>query len=113
MANSRQSARPVAGGGGFVARRISVTIPPGIDETATLRLSGQGEAGPSGGQPGNLFVKVRIKPHQYFSRQGKTIQLQVGVNVAQAILGDEIELETVDGSVAFKLPQATQSGQQF
>ena len=74
------------------ARRISVTIPPGIDETATLRLSGQGEAGPVGGQPGNLFVKVRIKPHQYFSRQGKTIQLQVGVNIAQAILGDEIEL---------------------
>ncbi len=95
------------------ARRISVTIPPGIDETATLRLSGQGEAGPAGGQPGNLFVKVRIKPHQFFARQGKTIQLQVGVNVAQAILGDEIELQTVDGPVAFKLPQATQSGQQF
>ena len=95
------------------ARRISVTIPPGIDETATLRLSGQGEAGPAGGQPGNLFVKVRIKPHQYFARQGKTIQLQVGVNIAQAILGDEIELETVDGAVAFKLPAATQSGQQF
>jgi molecular chaperone DnaJ len=95
------------------ARRISVTIPPGIDESATLRLTGQGEASASGGPTGNLFVRVRIRPHQYFTRQGKTILLQVGVNIAQAILGDEIELQTVDGPVAFKLPAATQSGQQF
>jgi molecular chaperone DnaJ len=95
------------------ARRISVTIPPGIDESATLRLSGQGEASPNGGPPGNLFVKARIKPHAYFTRQGHTIHLQVGVNIAQAILGDEIELQTIDGPVAFKLPAATQSGQQF
>ncbi|CAN5797015.1 molecular chaperone DnaJ [soil metagenome] len=95
------------------ARRISVSVPPGIDETATLRLSGQGEASANGGPPGNLFVKARIKPHPYFTRQGKTIALQVGVNIAQAILGDEIELQTIDGPVAFKLPAATQSAQQF
>jgi molecular chaperone DnaJ len=95
------------------ARKISVTVPPGIDESATLRLSGQGEASAQGGQPGNLYVKVRIKSHAYFTRQGKTIQLQVGVNIAQAILGDEIEIQTVDGPIAFKLPAATQSGQQF
>ncbi|CAN5717398.1 molecular chaperone DnaJ [soil metagenome] len=95
------------------ARRISVSVPPGIDESATLRLSGQGEASPNNGPAGNLFVKARVKPHAYFTRQGKTIQLQVGVNIAQAILGDEIELQTMDGPVAFKLPQATQSGQQF
>ncbi|MGD9713697.1 MAG: molecular chaperone DnaJ [Thermomicrobiales bacterium] len=95
------------------ARRISVTVPPGIDESATLRLSGQGEASPNSGPAGNLFVKARIKPHAYFTRQGKTISLQVGVNIAQAILGDEIELQTIDGPVAFKLPSATQSGQQF
>ncbi|CAN5764699.1 molecular chaperone DnaJ [soil metagenome] len=95
------------------ARRISVSVPPGIDESATLRLSGQGEASANGGPPGNLFVKARIKPHPYFTRQGKTIALQVGVNIAQAILGDEIELQTIDGPVAFKLPAATQSAQQF
>lgn len=95
------------------ARKISVTIPPGIDESATLRLSGQGEASAQGGPPGNLFVKVRIRPHAYFTRQGKTIHLQVGINIAQAILGDEIEIQTVDGPIAFKLPAATQSGQQF
>ncbi len=94
-------------------RTINVTIPPGIDESATLRLSGQGEASPQGGPTGNLYVKVRVKPHQYFTRQGKTIGLQIGINVAQAMLGDEIEIETLDGPVAFKLPAGTQSAQQF
>src|SRR5215211_6157259 len=94
-------------------RTITVTIPAGIDESATLRLSGQGEASPQGGQTGNLYVKVRIKSHQYFTRQGKTIGLQIGINVAQAMLGDEIDIDTLDGPVAFKLPSGTQSGQQF
>jgi molecular chaperone DnaJ len=94
-------------------RTITVTIPAGIDESATLRLSGQGEASPQGGQTGNLYVKVRIKSHQYFTRKGKEIGLQIGVNVAQAMLGDEIEIDTLDGPVALKLPHGTQSGQQF
>ncbi len=94
-------------------RRISVTIPAGIDESATLRLSGQGEASSSGGPAGNLFVKVKIRPHEHFTRKGNNVLVEVGVNVAQAILGDEIELPTLDGPVAFKLPPATQSGQQF
>jgi len=95
------------------SRTIKVTIPPGIDETQTLRLSGQGEAGPQGGAAGNLYVKVRVKPHLHFTRQGKQIHLQLGVNVAQAMLGDEIGIETLDGEVMFKLPPGTQSGQQF
>jgi molecular chaperone DnaJ len=94
-------------------RTITVTIPAGIDENATLRLSGQGEASKQGGAPGNLYVRVRIAPHPLFTRQGKQILLQIGVNIAQAALGDEIEIETLDGSVAFKLPSGTQSGQQF
>jgi len=94
-------------------RTIKVTIPPGIDESQTLRLSSQGESGPSGGSPGNLYVKVRIKSHPHFTRQGKQIHLQLGVNVAQAMIGDEIEIETLDGPVMFKLPAGTQSGQQF
>jgi len=94
-------------------RSITVTIPPGIDESATLRLAGQGEASPQGGPAGNLYVKVRVQPHPLFTRSGKTIQLQVGVNVAQAALGDEIEIETIDGPVALRVPAGTQSGQQF
>lgn len=95
------------------ARTINVTVPPGIDESQTLRLNGQGESGPGGGGPGNLYVKVRVKPHPSFTRQGKQVHLQLGVNVAQAILGDEIEIDTLDGPVEFKLPSGTQSGQQF
>lgn len=94
-------------------RTIEVTIPPGIDENATLRLTGQGEAGPQGGPAGNLFVKVRVAQHPLFTRQHKTLHSQIGVNVAQAALGDEIEIATIDGDVAFKLPAGTQSGQQF
>ncbi len=94
-------------------RDISVTIPAGIDDGATLRLSGQGEDGPNGGPAGNLYVKTRVKGHKYFERQGKSITSQVGINVAQAALGDEIEIDTLDGPVVFRIPSGTQSGQQF
>lgn len=94
-------------------RIITVTIPAGIDEHQTLRLSGQGEAGPAGGPAGNLFVNVNIKPHPLFNRQGKQVMSAVGINVAQAMLGDEIEVQTLDGDVALKVPAGTQSGQQF
>jgi len=95
------------------SRSISVTIPAGIDEGATLRLSGQGEASAHGGRTGSLYIKVRIASHELFTRSNKTIHSQVGVNVAQATLGDELELATIDGPVSFKLPAGTQSGQQF
>jgi molecular chaperone DnaJ len=94
-------------------RMITITIPAGIDEHQTLRLSGQGEAGPAGGPAGNLFVNVNIKPHPLFNRQGKQVMSAVGINVAQAMLGDEIEVQTLDGDVALKVPAGTQSGQQF
>lgn len=94
-------------------RTISVTIPAGIDDHATLRLTGQGEDGPSGGVGGNLYVKTRVKPHKFFERHGKAIHSQVGINVAQAALGDETEIDTLDGEVVFRVPPGTQSGQQF
>lgn len=94
-------------------RSISVTIPAGIDDNATLRLTGQGEDGPANGAAGNLYVKVRVLPHKYFERLGKTLQSQVGINIAQAALGDEIEIDTIDGAVVFRVPPGTQSGQQF
>jgi molecular chaperone DnaJ len=94
-------------------RTISVTIPAGVDDNATLRLSGQGEDGPSGGPAGNLYVKIRVQPHKFFERHGKAIHSQVGINVAQAALGDEVEIDTIDGPVVFRIPAGTQSGQQF
>jgi molecular chaperone DnaJ len=94
-------------------RTISVTIPAGVDDNATLRLSGQGEDGPAGGPAGNLYVKIRVQPHKFFERHGKAIHSQVGINVAQAALGDEVEIDTIDGPVVFRIPAGTQSGQQF
>ncbi|MBX6342644.1 MAG: molecular chaperone DnaJ, partial [Thermomicrobiaceae bacterium] len=66
-----------------------------------------------GGVPGNLYVRLRVHPHDLFTRQGKQIYLELPVTIAQAALGDEIEIPTVDGPVLFKLPAGTQSGQQF
>jgi molecular chaperone DnaJ len=94
-------------------RTIQVTIPAGIDDSATLRLSGQGEDGPVNGIAGNLYVKVRVEPHKVFERHGKTLQSQLGINIALAALGDEIEIDTIDGPVVFRVPPGTQSGQQF
>ncbi|MGC4105921.1 MAG: molecular chaperone DnaJ [Thermomicrobiales bacterium] len=94
-------------------RTIAVTIPAGVDDNATLRLSGQGEDGPNNGPAGNLYVKVRVEPHKFFERHGKQIHSQVGINVAQAALGDEVAIDTLDGEVVFKIPSGTQSGQQF
>lgn len=94
-------------------RMIAVSVPPGVDDSATLRLNGQGEDGPNGGPAGSLYVKIHVESHKYFERHGKSIQSQVGINVAQAAIGDEIEIDTIDGPVVFRIPQGTQSGQQF
>ncbi len=94
------------------ARKIVVTVPPGVDEQSTLRLSGQGEQ-IRDGVPGNLFVTLRVKPHPQLGRNGKQILFDLPVTVAQATLGDEIEIPSVDGDVSFVLPTGTQPGQQF
>ena len=94
-------------------RTLTVTIPAGIDDNATLRLTGQGEDAPGKGPSGDLYVKVRVQTHKFFERRNKTIHNTVGINVAQAALGDEIEIDTLDGPVVFKIPSGTQSGQQF
>lgn len=94
-------------------RTLEVTIPPGVDDNATLRLTGQGEDAPNNGRAGDLYVKVRVQQHKFFERHGKAIHSRVGINVAQAALGDEIEIDTLDGPVVFHVPTGTQSGQQF
>jgi molecular chaperone DnaJ len=92
---------------------LTVTVPAGIEDDATLRLSGQGEAGPRGGAPGNLYVRIRIRPKKGFTRQGKQIHIEQTLDVAQAALGDEIEVPTVDGPAKLKVPAGAQTGQTF
>ncbi len=93
--------------------QLNVTIPAGIEDDATLRLSNQGEAGPYGGGPGHLYVRVRVRGKKGFTRQGKQIHVEQALDVAQAALGDELEVPTVDGPAKLKVPAGTQTGQTF
>ncbi len=93
--------------------QLTVTVPAGIEDGQTLRLTGQGEASPRGGQPGHLYVNVRVRPSKRFTRQGRQIHVEQALDVAQAALGDEIEVPTVDGPVALKVPAGAQTGQTF
>lgn len=94
-------------------RTLEVNIPPGVDDGMRIRLSGEGEHGLRGGPPGNLYVDVKVRPHEYFRRDETDILLDVEINVAQAALGDEIEIPTVDGTTTLKIPAGTQTGDTF
>lgn len=92
------------------SRRISVKVPGGVDDGYQIRLSGEGEPGSSGGNAGNLYVKVKVKEHGLFERNGDDILVEYPVNFAQAALGDEVEIPTVDGPVMLKIPPGIQAG---
>ncbi len=93
-----------------VTRRIKVGIPAGIDDGSQIRLTGEGEPGANGGPRGNLYVVVSVKPHRYFRREANDIVIDLPINFAQATLGTEVEVPTVDGPAALKIPAGTQSG---
>lgn len=92
---------------------IKVSIPAGIDDGQQIRLSGKGESGINGGPPGDLFVVIRVREHEFFKRDGDHIFLELPITFSQAALGDEIEVPTVHGKVAFKIPAGTQTGKTF
>ena len=107
---------PTCGGTGQVReeRQLMLSVPPGVDSGAKLRLSGQGERGPGGGPAGDLIVNFRVKPDSFFRRDGLDLYCTVPINVAQATLGSKIRVRTVDGKkVALKVPPGTQSGTRF
>ncbi len=87
-----------------------VVIPPGVDDGYRVRIAGEGQPGENGGPPGDLYLNVRVKPHPYFRRQGHDILLNLTINVAQAALGAEVEVPTVDGPAPLRIPRGTQSG---
>lgn len=91
-------------------RKLKVNIPAGVNNGTRLRLSGEGQPGANGGPPGDLYVVVRIKEHLIFERQGDDLHCTVPINVAQAALGTEVELLTLDGLQTVKIPEGTQSG---
>lgn len=91
-------------------RKKVVAVPAGVDNGNQIRLSGEGQPGVNGGPNGNLYITIAIKPHQYFRRRENDILLDLSVNVAQAALGAEVEVPTVDGTEQLKIPPGTQPG---
>lgn len=91
-------------------RKISVKIPGGVDNGTQIRLAGEGEPGDRGGPPGNLYVELNVLPHPYFRRREDNIVLELGINVAQAALGDEVMVPTLDGDEKLPIPAGTQTG---
>ncbi len=91
---------------------ITLKIPAGIDDGATIRLRERGEA-VANGPKGDLYVHVRVKPHKHFTREGDLILSEERVSMVEAALGTEIEVATVDGPVRMKVPAGTQSGTDF
>jgi molecular chaperone DnaJ len=94
-------------------RRRTVTIPAGVDNGQQIRLSGEGEPGLNGGPNGNLYVAITVTPHKYFRRQADDIVLEVAINLAQAALGTEVNVPTVNGQEKIKIPAGTQPGTTF
>ncbi len=94
-------------------RKIAVKVPAGVDDGSQIRLAGEGEAGARGGEPGNLYVVLSVADHEKFQRVEDHIVLELPVNVAQAALGAELSIPTLDGDMTFEVPAGTQSGEDF
>ncbi len=92
-------------------RRLEVKIPPGVDNGTRIRLAGEGDSGARGGPPGNLYVFLHVEEHQFFKRRGDDLILDLVINVAQAALGDEITVPTIDGEETLRIAPGTQPGQ--
>ncbi len=94
-------------------RTLSVRIPAGVDNGDRIRLAGQGEAGPAGSTPGDLYVEVHVREHPIFQRDGDDLHCEVPIRFAQAALGAHIEVPTLGGATTVSVPPETQSGHVF
>ncbi len=92
---------------------IKVNIPGGVENGSRIRLNGKGEIGEMGGGFGDLYITISVKEHEYFSRSGEDIIYRLPINFAQAALGDEIEVPTLEGKTMLKIPAGTQTGKIF
>ena len=94
-------------------KKIEVTIPAGVDEGMRLRVSGEGEIGEQNGPAGDLYVIIHVKNHKVFTREEQHIHLTIPISFTQAVLGDEVEVPTLDGKVTLTIPAGTQSETTF
>jgi molecular chaperone DnaJ len=94
-------------------RKLTVRIPPGIATGQRLRLGGEGEAGPSGGPAGDLYVVIHVQDHPFFQRDGNDLFCEIPLQYPTLALGGEIKIPTLEGEEAFQVPEGTQSGATF
>lgn len=92
------------------SRRLRVKIPPGVDDGTRIRLANEGASGLRGGPSGNLYVFLSVKPHKLFRRQDNDILLELPINIAQAVLGAEMDVPTLDGPKSVRVPPGAQPG---
>lgn len=92
---------------------LSVTIPVGVPDGQKIRLTGQGMPSPTGGRPGNLYVRVKVRRHRHFDRQGDDIHLELPITVAEALEGARIEVPTLTSRVTLSIPPGSQSGKRL
>ncbi len=90
-----------------------VSIPAGVSSGVQIRLAGEGQPGTNGGPHGNFYLEIEVENHTFFRRSGDDILLDLDINVAQAVLGDEIHVPTLNGDVELRIPPGTQPGKIF
>ena len=93
-----------------LTRKKVVTIPAGVESGTQIRLAGEGQPGINGGPNGNLYIAMNVKPHKYFRRRENDIVLDLDINIAQATLGADVDIPTIDGQAKLKIPAGTQPG---
>lgn len=93
--------------------KLKIKVPAGINEGESIRLSGRGHSGLKNSSAGDLILRIRINPHKTFIRDGYNIYTKTKINIKQAVLGDKININTVNGEVSLKIPEGTQSGTVF
>ncbi|EKD46663.1 MAG: chaperone HSP40, co-chaperone with DnaK [uncultured bacterium] len=94
-------------------QNVHIDIPAGISDGQTISAQGQGEAGERGARSGDLYVNVHVRPHEKFERKGNNLLSTEHISFSQAVLGDKINVKTIDGEVKMKIPSGTQSGEMF
>jgi curved DNA-binding protein len=94
-------------------RRLEIKIPAGVKTGSKIRYAGEGYAGSSGGASGDLFLRVQVAPHPIFERDGDDLRCEIPVDLYTALLGGEVNVPTLKGSLALKIPAETQSGKTF
>lgn len=93
--------------------KLSVKVPPGVEDGTRIRYAGEGDVGRAGGLKGDLYIVLSIRPHDFFERRGHDLYCVIPISFPQAALGAEIEIPGIDGKVTLKIPEGTQSGREL